>query len=93
MLNRNNQVPAISFPLSAIKYTTGIRIRERNKELDNPPINTQARPFIQTEPGPVANAIGSMAIIIENVVIKIGRNRTLVAWSKASAVESPSFLI
>eukprot|EP00825_Cyclidium_porcatum_P025341 TRINITY_DN27581_c0_g1_i1.p4 TRINITY_DN27581_c0_g1~~TRINITY_DN27581_c0_g1_i1.p4 ORF type:complete len:101 (+),score=21.88 TRINITY_DN27581_c0_g1_i1:96-398(+) len=64
-----------------------------NIELDKPPINTQASPFFQTEPAPVARAIGSIAIIIEKVVIKIGRNRMWVASSKASTVERPSFLL
>src|SRR5690606_31508148 len=56
-----------------------VRIMEDVK----PPIKTQASPFFHSEPAPVAMAMGTMAITIAMVVIKIGRNLCIVPSTMA----------
>jgi len=70
-------------------YTTGTTIKVSNKDEKIPPTVAIAIGFLVSDPGPIPKTMGNIPNIVENAVIRIGRNRTGDACKTASFLAYP----
>src|SRR6185503_12629295 len=71
------------------EYATGVTTRVSTRQSDWPPITTTDVERLIPEPGPLLNASGAIPATNAIVVIRIGRNRSRLAWISASCRSIP----